>query len=215
MLIIFGTRGVTRTKESGTFHCPECAGAQHYKHKKARRFFTLYFIPLIPLDGLGEFVECQVCKGTYRTEVLEYDADTQAEHLQTEYQRAVRQVMLHMMLADGRIHENEVNTICTIYQRLSGNLLTPDEVCEEAASITETSTDLPDYLTAFAGLLNDEGKEMVVKAAFYVAMSDGDLAEQEMTFLLAVGRCLQMSQHHVRAVAQDVMESYSEYAMGA
>ena len=37
----------------------------HYKHIKVTKFFTLYFIPLIPLGSAGEYVECQTCKGTF------------------------------------------------------------------------------------------------------------------------------------------------------
>ena len=50
-MIIFGTRGVTWNGESGEFVCPGCGGTtQQYTRKTIRRFFTLYFIPLIPLD---------------------------------------------------------------------------------------------------------------------------------------------------------------------
>jgi uncharacterized tellurite resistance protein B-like protein len=214
-MIIFGTRGLTSTKDSGTFYCPVCAGRQPYKHKKARRFFTLYFIPLIPLDALGEFVECQACRGTYRPELLQHDPESEAEHLESEYHRAMRQVMLHMMLADGEIHDSEIDAISDIYQKLTGHALTPEDVRREAAAITEPSMDQPHYLIPFAGLLNDQGKELVVKAAFLVAASDGDLAEQEMAFLSAVGGCLQMSQPHLRGVVQELMQSVCEEAQGA
>ncbi|MDP2619587.1 MAG: TerB family tellurite resistance protein [Hyphomicrobiales bacterium] len=206
-MIIFGTRGVTISKESGTFYCPECTTRQPYKLKKARRFFTLYFIPVIPLDALGEFVECQVCKGTYRTNVLQYDPDRQAERIEAEFRRALRHVMLQMMLADGRIDEKEVEAVSAVYESLTGDVLTADEVRREAMAQTGTTVDIRDYLVGLAGLLNDEGKEMVVKAVFLTAMSDGDLAEQEMAFLLLVGRALQMSKHHVRSVVQEMMES--------
>ena len=69
--IIFGTRGVKSTKEEGQFHCPQCNSSQHYRHRSVRRFFTLYFIPLIPLDKLGEYVECSSCRNTYIKRILE------------------------------------------------------------------------------------------------------------------------------------------------
>ena len=70
--IIFGTRGVTMNKDQGQFNCPRC-GHCDYKHKRVRCFFTLYFIPLIPMHQLGEYVECQTCQGTYQVEILQYD----------------------------------------------------------------------------------------------------------------------------------------------
>lgn len=69
--IIFGTRGVTYTKARGSFQCPQCRTLAPYRHRRIRRFFTLYFIPVIPLDLLGEYVECDQCRGTYKMEILQ------------------------------------------------------------------------------------------------------------------------------------------------
>ena len=55
-MIIFGTTGITSTKAKGNFTCPQCANNRLYKHRKVTRFFTLYFIPLIPLGSVGEYV---------------------------------------------------------------------------------------------------------------------------------------------------------------
>ena len=69
--IIFGTRGIRSTVKEGRFYCPQCDGEVPYKHKKVTQFFTLYFIPLIPLGNKGEYVECQSCKNTYIERILE------------------------------------------------------------------------------------------------------------------------------------------------
>ncbi len=69
--IIWGTRGVTTSKGSGRFVCPACGADRSYTLKQVRRFFTLYFIPLIPLGILGTYVECQTCGGTFKPTVLD------------------------------------------------------------------------------------------------------------------------------------------------
>jgi len=69
-LIIFGRRAVTGSQGGGTFHCPSCGPNKAYTHKRVRSFFTLYFIPVIPLSTLGEYVECGTCQGKYKPEVL-------------------------------------------------------------------------------------------------------------------------------------------------
>ena len=51
-MIIFGTRGVKSTLSQGQFDCPQCGSNRAYKHKKVTRFFTLYFIPVIPLGKI-------------------------------------------------------------------------------------------------------------------------------------------------------------------
>jgi hypothetical protein len=70
LLIIFGFRVFYRTVGQGTFHCQRCGGDREYWHKAGRRWFTLFFIPVIPLSKAGEHVRCAVCGTRYRMEVL-------------------------------------------------------------------------------------------------------------------------------------------------
>jgi ribosomal protein L37E len=60
-MIIVGSKIKHRTIEEGEFFCPKCQAEQVYNLKRATRFLTLYFIPVIPLAQIGEFVECQSC----------------------------------------------------------------------------------------------------------------------------------------------------------
>lgn len=69
--IIFGTRGIRSTMQEGQFYCPQCDGQTRFKQKKVTQFFTLYFIPLIPLGNKGSYVECQSCRNTYIDRILE------------------------------------------------------------------------------------------------------------------------------------------------
>ncbi|HEY4055992.1 MAG TPA: zinc-ribbon domain-containing protein [Kofleriaceae bacterium] len=71
-LIIFGRRNMTKTANAGQFTCPRCGPASHYEHKQVKRWFTLYFIPVIPLGVVGEYVECRACAGTFKPEVLRF-----------------------------------------------------------------------------------------------------------------------------------------------
>ncbi|HRX80347.1 MAG TPA: hypothetical protein P5307_14850 [Pirellulaceae bacterium] len=52
-MIIWGSRGLTSVVENGQFHCPQCGTDRMFNLKQVRNFFTLYFIPLIPLNVAG------------------------------------------------------------------------------------------------------------------------------------------------------------------
>ncbi|RPJ02596.1 MAG: zinc-ribbon domain-containing protein [Chloroflexi bacterium] len=69
-MIIFGTRVRHKVLGDGKFFCPRCQAQRSYLHKRASRYFTLYFIPIIPMGTLGEFIECQACGGTFEMSVL-------------------------------------------------------------------------------------------------------------------------------------------------
>ena len=58
MLIIFGLRVFHRTITQGMFHCHRCGGDRPYRQRAGRRWLTLLFVPVIPLNSVGEHVQC-------------------------------------------------------------------------------------------------------------------------------------------------------------
>ena len=40
------------------------------RHRAGRRWFTVFFLPVIPLNRVGEHVQCSTCRTRYVTEVL-------------------------------------------------------------------------------------------------------------------------------------------------
>ena len=70
-MIIIGSIELKFTKGTGTFACPTCEQERTYRHRTRREFLTLYFIPLIPLQSLGEFLECTTCRGSFPVELSE------------------------------------------------------------------------------------------------------------------------------------------------
>jgi len=71
-MIIWGSKGKSKTIGTGTFYCPHCKSHQLFKHEEVSKYFTLYFIPLIKTEKLGEYIECQTCFKTFKPEVLQY-----------------------------------------------------------------------------------------------------------------------------------------------
>jgi hypothetical protein len=69
-MIIFGTTGITSVQSKGTYHCPACGPGAGYESKSVRRFFTLFFVPLIPLGKVADFILCERCGGNFKPEVL-------------------------------------------------------------------------------------------------------------------------------------------------
>ena len=94
MLIIFGMRVFYRTVAQGTFHCRKCGGDRQYRHRVGRRWFTLFFIPVIPLNRTGEHVQCLTCKTRYVTGVLNLPTVAQMQAALPAGMRAAATVML-------------------------------------------------------------------------------------------------------------------------
>jgi len=71
MFFILGARDREIIIASGYFVCPNCGHLRLYKHKRLARYFTVYFLPIFPLQSLGEVIQCQTCQHAYRLEELQ------------------------------------------------------------------------------------------------------------------------------------------------
>ncbi len=67
---VIGIRFYFRTTGRGTVHCQRCGGDRPYQRCTGRRWIHLLQVPVIPLDRVGEHVQCRICRTRYRLEVL-------------------------------------------------------------------------------------------------------------------------------------------------
>ena len=70
VLLIWGFKVRSKLLSAHTFFCPACGGDRGGRLLSARRWFTLFWIPLIPLKEVGDYVECDTCHGHFQTAVL-------------------------------------------------------------------------------------------------------------------------------------------------
>ena len=206
-VIIYGTRGVTTTADSGSFNCPQCGGQSTYRHRRVRRFFTLYFIPLIPLDKLGEYVECDSCAGTFEEAVLQYDPGAEDRMIEAAYHAAVKRVMVLMLLADGIIDDDEVQAIMGIYESVAKRRVSEQEVRDEIRQAQADGVGVSEYTRNLVGVLNNNGKEFIIKAAHGVAMADGVMAPEERMLMDEIADALEITKAHYRGILAGLGES--------
>ena len=94
MLIIWGLRVVYHTIAQGVFFCRKCGGDRSYRHRAGRRYITLFFIPVVPLNKTSVHVQCVTCKTRYVTEVLKLPTAAQMQAALPAGARALVSVML-------------------------------------------------------------------------------------------------------------------------
>jgi hypothetical protein len=202
-MIIFGTRSVQSVKARGEFHCPHCSDRVGYCQKQARRFFTLYFIPIIPLDSIGDFVECLKCSRTYRSEVLAFDPNTERKAIRAEFEHAMRRALLCLSTADDVVDDRELDAIASVCQSIGEASFSREELRAEVDSGVCGLTQTTEYLSSLAPRLNDSGKELVIRASLTVAAADENLDDQEFKVIALYARALEMSESHFAGVIRD------------
>lgn len=80
MFIIWGWRAVKAIIGTGQFFCPACRCDSPYRHVAPRQWFTVFFLPIIPLKQLERYVECSRCNGAFIEAVLSAPTTAQLEH---------------------------------------------------------------------------------------------------------------------------------------
>lgn len=69
--IIFGTRGITGIEATVQLRCTFC-NSTPLNLCSMRDWFTLYFVPIIPVNNKKYYIECPACKNGF---LLKADAD--------------------------------------------------------------------------------------------------------------------------------------------
>ncbi len=115
--------------------------------------------------------------------------------------------MIHMMLADGDIRDNEVDVIRDIYIRIAKAEISHEDLLSEAEELKHHGIGLNQDLVELSGRLNAIGKEHVIKAALSVAAADGEFQEEEKRLIADIATRLGMTPAHIKGVFQSMQSS--------
>jgi len=188
LLIIFGIRVFYRTIAQGTFHCRRCGGDRQYRHRVGRRWFTLFFIPVIPLNKVGEHVQCTTCRTRYVTDALSLPTAAQMQAALPAGMRAAASAMLRSgdpssPAARQRAIEAIIGAGLPGYSEamLDDDLRQPFEAIRPA-------------LNQVGAQLTVQAREWYLADVIRIALADGQLTDSERLAAQALGADLGMTQ---------------------
>jgi len=205
-MIIFGTKATRKLLDKGSFDCPQCNNTTNFEKRRARTWFHLYFIPIIPMQTYPPYVECKACKGTFVEGVLNASTGATSDQIRAEFETAALAILVRMAWADGRIEPEEVDAIEDVVNRMCARDFTRAEIEAEIVSAKDSLDDALSVATRVGNMLNDEGKELIVNAVFQIAAADGNFAREEEDTLLEIGAGLGLRPAHVRGLVRDLLE---------
>jgi uncharacterized tellurite resistance protein B-like protein len=239
MFFIAGTKGETTTLATGEFYCPGCEGQRTYHHNQVHEKATVFFIPVLNLKLLGEYIECQSCSNTYRLEVLDYERQPEPQQIAAMYLDGIRKVMITMMFADGIGSDSEKSAMREIMPQIVRSVLSNDQDIQQHTlddtvlrfiDLMETEIryreerirsgykeleELEEYLNNLFPYLNETGKETIIKVAYWMSIADGKAAEEEMQILTNLAKRFEISKAHLRGIISEVDENVSWRTGGA
>jgi tellurite resistance protein len=202
-MILIGEMNITYTKGIGEFYCPQCQSEHPCQHKRVRRFLTIYFVPLVPLDLVSEHLRCLGCRQNHPLHAMELRADDYEREQQREFATDVKRVMVLTMIADGVIEESEIETIQQFYRQLTDDELSREQILKEAEQAQRAGTTAAIYAQVIAGRRTEEEKTWIIRGAFGVATADGDLSDERLRQLKQLPVALGMSESRFREIIEE------------
>lgn len=186
-MIIFGFRIRAKALDTGTFSCPREGGDRAYERQQLRRWFTLFFLPLIPLNAVGEAIHCTSCGGDWEPGVLARPTT-------------------------ARLRDDLAGLVTLVAAALSGKgaasmSAATDWVLEHGGDVDRLDAAEPvapaaieERAAALHGQVSTPGAERLVAAAMLVADVDGDLDDRDLRLLTGLARGLGMTEAHFEGV---------------
>jgi hypothetical protein len=176
------------------FYCRRCGGDREYRHRAGRRWFTIFFLPVIPLNQVGEHVQCTTCRTRYVAEVLSQPTTARMQAALPAGMRAAVSAMLRSgdpssPVSRQRAIEAVIGSGVPDYDEatLNADLMQPFEVIRPALNQVGTQ-------------LTIQAREWYLAEVIRIALADGLLSETERQAALAIGADLGMTQAQVIGV---------------
>ncbi|MBX6752006.1 MAG: zinc ribbon domain-containing protein [Micromonosporaceae bacterium] len=201
-MIIFGlaTFSIFGLIGTGQFHCPNCGGDRHYEHRVARRFFTLFFLPVIPLNKVGEFVRCKTCRTRFDPRVLQRPTTAQ---LAATLPAGMRAIAATMMRAGGT-SEWAVSAAVDAVRRAGLPTYDAQQLWADGGQPVEAAAA---QLQALAAQLAPEACERFLAEAVRIGLADGPLSPAEHDGIRWIASNLGMTPAHAQGVIATVQQS--------
>ena len=201
-MILFGTRGINRNVGEGRFFCPRCSSEQQYTHKAVKRFFTLYFIPLIPMGTAGEFVECQGCAGTFAMEILTYDPEVERKKTVDSFRR----MAVAFLIDVNRCKVGELEALRDIVGDVVGEDIESETVALDVRQAQEAGVDIVKFVRNQASDLSDDGKWLMMATMRQILEPVGSLMPDERERLMDGGQAMGLRKKHVNEFLDTPLE---------
>jgi hypothetical protein len=204
-MIIWGYRTMKRTGDKGQFHCPHCSSQRAYKHEKFNRWFTLYFIPIIPLGAVGEQITCTACGKGWNMSVLANDPQklkaAQLSRIANDWISA----MAAVAASRGGPTAEVGQLIAADLAAATGQSVSPAEVLEAAATISGPLSNeaILGRLGHLPSDLSPVGKERFVVSALNVLRNLSNCGPRETTLIMLIANFLGLSVAHIKGILLD------------
>jgi zinc-ribbon family len=192
--IIFGIRVFYRTIAQGIFFCRKCGGDRQYRHRIGRRWFTLFFLPLVPLTESGPHIQCTTCRARYVIEALNQPTTAQMQAALPAGMRAAAAAMLRSGDPDSPAARQRAIALITMAGSRGYDEFALDE------DLGRPDGSLRCALNQVGAQLTMQAREWYLADVIRIGMADGLLTDNERGAAQAIGFDLGMTEAQIVGV---------------
>jgi len=113
-ILLFGTRGiVSDVPEAAAVDtvCPRCGQPAKFVGRKARQWFTIFFVPVFPISGLQRFSQCSNCGAQFAVSAGDLASRLNA----AEAEQSQRAIAMYNSLRNSPANSVTLNELMQLY----------------------------------------------------------------------------------------------------
>ena len=112
--------------------------------------------------------------------------------------------MVSVAAADGDLHEDELATIRTLYEQITGEVVSADDINSAHDNLRSQDITFTDQLALERDRLKRELQETILSSAYMVLLADGRVSARERKTLMEFSKALKISQLRRGIIFEDV-----------
>ncbi len=123
---------------------------------------------------------------------------------QSTHSAIILLAMVTVAAADGDLHEDELATIRTIYEQVTGEVISADDINSAHDKLLSQDITFTEQLAQERDSLTPELQETILSSAYMVLLADGRVSARERKTLMAFSRALKISELRRGIIFEDV-----------
>ena len=201
MIFFFGTRNTRRRIRAVVFACARCGVDRDGALVRVRRWFHIFFIPLIPIGQPREVVQCDTCRSMFDPSVLQRPT---TESLTGALRRAQQHLALVAVASgpDGRVARSDAARRFLAAAGWAPSEIEPQVDWASAGSGEPGPllADLDDALREVGPSLTPQGAEQLVMSFGDLLIADGTFSEDDRRLVARAGQAVGLTAAHVEGI---------------
>lgn len=178
MIFLFGERSRAKSTPIGSRCCAVCDAEQPFSEQLESTWFSLFGLPLLPIEQFARYWRCEHCLSSYEPGELEAPSSVPL----------VKRICLYILLGyNQHAHVAVAQEVC---RKLCGFELTDSEMKDLVRDISARHVDMVDYVQSHAPFLNAIGKQQVLEAAFLTTHACCELQYEDRLRINLIGNAL-------------------------